>query len=354
VNSDIELYVGERLVEMVDGRSDFQECGDDWPPRDKVEVLVHRANRLFIFAKTVCDYIGEPGGNISDRLDAATFSRGKLDKSRQVSGIALDTSELDRLYRDILDRAIPKQTDERVQLKKIVSAVISIRNPVSARGLSTLLEIGPGTVKSSLSSLYSVISVPQSLDEPISTFHTSFPDCLTESTRSHQHFLPSSESHQMLAKSCLSLMNSSLKENICDLDGRPANNDIANETISAHISEGLAYACVYWASHLTAAGKEDFQAEDDVRNLLNEFLRDHVLHWMECLSLLGRLNIAIESLREIEGWLLVRESTSIMYWHLNNQLPPGYIFGNTSYDHGCSLLYPREFRTNPRLLSRNL
>jgi hypothetical protein len=75
VNADIKLYLVERLVEMVDGRSDFQDSGDDWPPDEKLDILTHQSNGLFIFAKTVCDYIGIQGGNISENLNAAVVSR---------------------------------------------------------------------------------------------------------------------------------------------------------------------------------------------------------------------------------------------------------------------------------------
>jgi hypothetical protein len=312
VNADIKLYLVERLVEMVDGRSDFQESSDDWPPDDKVDILSRQANGLFIYAKTVCDYIGEPGGNISAYLNNAVRSRVE---SSELSGDALDAVELDRLYRDILDRAIPSRPKARDNLRQILSAVVNIRNPLSARGLGTLLEIEPGMVKSALGSLHSVISVPRSLDSPVSTFHASFPDCLADATRSLQHYLPPAQSHEILAKSCLSLMNSSLKENICDLKGRLANNTIVNETISTHIPEGLSYACMHWASHLTGA-KEEIQNADDVRQLLNVFLRDHVLHWMECLSLMKQLRVAVESLRAIEGWVLVRRSFSFTHQYL--------------------------------------
>jgi hypothetical protein len=207
-----------------------------------------------------------------------------------LSGSTPDTSELDRLYKDILDRATPGQQIERDRLRLVLSAVISIRNPLSARGLSTLLGIDPGVIKSALGSLHAVISVPRSLCAPVSTFHASFPDYLTEPSRSLHHFLPSSRSHQQLAESCLSLMNSSLKENICGLQGHPSKYEIDNDMIGEHISEGLAYACMYWASHLTAASKEEIRQADDVREPLNVFLRDHILRWMECLSLLGRLS----------------------------------------------------------------
>jgi hypothetical protein len=73
---------------------------------------------------------------------------------------------------------------------------------------------------------------------------------------------------------------------------------------------------MYWASHLTGTGTEGIQNTDEVHHLLDVFLRNHVLHWMECLSLLGQLRVAIESLRVIEGWVLVRRSFSIMQQYL--------------------------------------
>jgi hypothetical protein len=310
VNADIKSYLKERLVEMVEGRSDFQNSEDDWPPDDKLDILTCQSNGLFIFAKTVCDFIGVSGGNISENLDAAVVSRKDSD---ELSNDTLNTSELDRLYRDILDRAIiPIGQKARDRLGRILSAIVSIRNPLSARGLGSLLKIEPRVIKSALGSLHSVISVPQSLDVPLSTFHASFPDCLAESARSLQHFIYSSKSHEILVKGCLSLMNSSLKENVCDLQGRPANDDIANETISKHIPEGLSYACIYWASHLTETGEEETRIADEVHQLLDVFLRAHVLHWMECLSLIGLLRVAVESLRLVEGWLTVRRSFSII------------------------------------------
>jgi hypothetical protein len=46
VNADIKLYLTERLVELVDGRCDFYDSTDDWPPEDKVDILSRRADRL--------------------------------------------------------------------------------------------------------------------------------------------------------------------------------------------------------------------------------------------------------------------------------------------------------------------
>jgi hypothetical protein len=171
----------------------------------------------------------------------AAFLREELG---QVSSDALDTSELDVLFRDILDRATPKLPKYRDRLRKVLVAVVKIRNPLSARGLGTLLESDPGEIKSALMSLHSVISVPHSLDASILIFHASFPDCLADVTRSRQHFIPSSEYHRILARVCLSLMNSSLNENIY-INIPSGDTAITNETVSRHIPEGLSYACMY-------------------------------------------------------------------------------------------------------------
>jgi hypothetical protein len=96
------------------------------------------------------------------------------------SSDTIETSELDRLYRDILDHAFPSLPKERDRLKRILSAIVSIRNPLSAFGLGTLLEIDPRAIKSSLASLHAVISVPPSLSSPVSTFHASFPEILID------------------------------------------------------------------------------------------------------------------------------------------------------------------------------
>jgi hypothetical protein len=44
VNSDIKLYLSERFVDMVDGRSDFEDSADDWPPEDKLDILTHQSS----------------------------------------------------------------------------------------------------------------------------------------------------------------------------------------------------------------------------------------------------------------------------------------------------------------------
>jgi hypothetical protein len=102
-------------------------------------------------------------------------------------------------------------------------------------------------------------------------------------------------------------MQQHLQENICRLDGRPSNDDISFSTIEEHIHEGLAYACTYWASHITV----DDDMTEDLYCALHQFFASKILQWVECLNHLGQLDVAIDALRRIESWAQVCRSRCI-------------------------------------------
>ena len=106
--------------------------------------------------------------------------------------------------------------------KKIKSrrlrAVVSVRSPLSIHGLSNLLKIKAENVSEALSSLHSIVYIPENTNLPIFTFHASFTDFITTNNRSGEHFLEPSKSHQMLGLHCVELLQSSLVENICQLE----------------------------------------------------------------------------------------------------------------------------------------
>ena len=81
-------------------------------------------------------------------------------------------------------------------------------------------------------------------------------------------------------------MDEQLCTNICDLKfpDNYLNNDEIQHLVDGRISYELQYACLYWATHLYSADKDD-----KLLTLLEEFSFTHLLHWLEVLSLIGRL-----------------------------------------------------------------
>ena len=81
-------------------------------------------------------------------------------------------------------------------------------------------------------------------------------------------------------------MEEQLRANICDLKypERYFDNDKIQHLVGGRISRELQYACLHWATHLFNTEKDG-----DLSALLERFSFTHLLHWLEVLSLIGRL-----------------------------------------------------------------
>ena len=109
-------------------------------------------------------------------------------------------------------------------------------------------------------------------------------------------------------------MQSALRRNICDLQGSERyqkNCDIPNisKRVEEEISSQLAYSCRYWANHL-AKGDE---IDDELLKQLNDFVFTHFLHWLEVLSLIGKMSSAYEALEDVRQMKIV--SDSVFLWN---------------------------------------
>ena len=274
VQADIELYI-KRWLSM-------HTISHDWPPQTQVERLANMSGTLFIYAATVCKYIAQKGtSGMSQRLSDVVNS-----KLEATSGV---THPLNILYERILDAAYAFTNErERKNIDIILTAVVYVYNPLSIKSLSTLMEMPINQIETALSSLHSLIYIPsQGPDMPISTFHASFYDFITNQIYFSKHYLDPCISHKHIAHQCLGLMNKvwSMKPKICYLEERK----------STDISKSLAYACSNWAIHFTYKDVGE-PAE------LNNFFKKHLLRWMDCLSILGKLETALYLLGKLKIW----------------------------------------------------
>jgi hypothetical protein len=303
VQEDIEKYVKESLAQMVDAHN---EPLNSWPPKHDLSIFLSRCGTLFLYAATAVRYIDDEDGNYRDRFSMMTH-----DPSAE-SGSRLQTAAIDDLYGQILERACDlrlKEPGEVERMRQTLATVIFVRTPISIQAIMALLSLN---VSTSLSAVKSLIHVPSPTyrTATVTAFHASFPDFVTDPTRcSHArcpsfHALVPSEEHARLALKCLELMNCSLKYNICDVPENMTGSrrDATNlQCDRSKISEALRYACLYWASHLVEVQVADVA----VFAALRTFLEEHLLHWMECLSILGELQTGVNSLADVTTTLSV-------------------------------------------------
>jgi hypothetical protein len=142
-------------------------------------------------------------------------------------------------------------------------------------------------------SFHSIINIPPSPNKPILIFHASFADYLTDRNQCPpQFYLDATACNTSLALKSLKCMNRLLTFNICRIDRGHESSTISFENRRMSIREGLEYSCVYWASHLKASS-----VTCGVIFALYTFINEHLLHWIECLSIINQLSTAVQSLR---------------------------------------------------------
>jgi len=74
-----------------------------------------------------------------------------------------------------------------------------------------------------------------------------------------------------------------------------------DERIKESIPEELRYACKFWAMHLCRSPVEDSRLYD----MVHKFAYDHLIHWLEALSLMCMVDGGISSLELAESWIMV-------------------------------------------------
>jgi len=118
-----------------------------------------------------------------------------------------------------------------------------------------------------------------------------------------QFFVDPQIYHQEILLLCLHVMKGGLKKNICNLnDNTPLNKveDLPACRVT-YITNALEYACSFWTTHLERTTGSSLSVRE-VRKEIDGFFTTCFLSWVEVLSLLGKLDIGVYSLNDIEQW----------------------------------------------------
>jgi DNA polymerase III delta prime subunit len=293
VKSDIERYLVERRSEIRTAKG----LAERWWTDEQLQFLLDRAGKLFIFASTVCSFL-----ETSDAMECAESLKGLLSTGarRQASEggqyVALDT-----LYSQVLNAV--QHDRRRKNIYDVLLVVTTALNPLSIPTIADLLKIDEGAVFAAVKRLGAVITVPDTCDTnaPVLPFHASFPDFLHNKFRSNKYYLSEIDANLCMMGLCLDVLDSSptFKQDICNI-GRPS---IHISTIQPSpvetISKDLVYSCIYWLAHLQCILDSQPLKEAEASQVM-AFFDKHVLHWIECMALLGLLGDSVHLLRQIE------------------------------------------------------
>jgi hypothetical protein len=292
IEHDITLFLRYELGQIKRNRS----IEGDWPGEENIQKLIHKADRLFIYAATVCRFIG-----------GSLYPENRLSEMLQVSSASpSSTKELDGMYMRILEYSIAAGCDEDKQdlarlFKRIVGSIVILFDSLPSAALTKLLAVSSTEVNRTLELLHSVLDVSHDEISPIQLFHHSFRDFLLDEARcpDPQFRIDEIAAHNDLFVHCLKLMSEHLRKDMCSLRFPGAlTSEVEKSKVEKCLPLDIQYACRYWVSHLQRGNV----VLHDIGQVYT-FLKAHFLHWLEALSLIGKMSEGVHMATELSKYL---------------------------------------------------
>jgi len=160
---------------------------------------------LFIFASSVIRFVDDRSNSPADQLKAVLGDERWLPED----------DELDKLYHQILSPPRVKGGDKE-HLRLILGIITMLQKPLSLPAIGILLRahMSIGRLRALMDPLRCLIQIPDKEAErqgkPVTTFHKSFPDFLTDRSRSaRDYWIDPSVFAASLTASCLDLLSDS-------------------------------------------------------------------------------------------------------------------------------------------------
>jgi hypothetical protein len=285
VRADIARYLDHELSKLRDAIPNSPV----FPTEADMKLLVERADTLFIYARTVVEYISDPVGRPDRRLAALIQAKPGHSCQRY--------SRLDELYSYILNEASgPSTPFDSVDddLRSTLIALVLAHQPLTADGLADMAGVDQDTCHECLRRISALLDYQHDSDEPVRLMHLSFPDFLSDPRRCSAlpgYVVDVASDHLRMTEHCLELMNRALRYDICRIrDSSLLNTEVVDleGRLLEYVSESLRYACrfwfMHWLEHIRAAG-----TQSRLPSGLEAFCAKHLLHWIEVLSLTGNL-----------------------------------------------------------------
>lgn len=282
----------------------FRHLPSDWPNESDLAALLAMALPLFISAATICRFLfdryvsGSPATKLCELLQQQTVFRSSLRHPHEF--------KMNPIYQPILAQMLTGLSAQRreealAEFRIIVGSIIVLTNPLSASALARLLNIAEDVLNNRLEHLHSVLSVPMSAEEPIKLFHLSFRDFLLEPEERDgtKFWIDEKNTHRVLKDHCLRVMKNSLKMDLCNLHW-PGSACPTSRRVESCLQPEVRYACQYWVHHTEQAC--DFSRDGEE---VHGFLKIHLLHWLESMALMSRMDEALMGVRSFRSRLQV-------------------------------------------------
>jgi hypothetical protein len=286
-DGDIERFLQHEL-ERVSKEAGLERT---WPAlqiKKDAGALAFKARGLFQWARL-----------LSSLLTNRVRPREVVSRILGVETSSTPEVSLDELYTEALNIALPAAAEDRdfdMLYRQVVGTVLRARQPLTISAICTLLKAdedgASSAIRSLLENLGSVLALHRIRGGAVVLVrigHPTFYDYVTSQKRCPSTwFIDPHQASVQLGSRCFSLMETMLRRDICRM-GTPwaTNKDVSS---GKYITTGLRYACSHAFTHIAG--------DQSNLRMLETFLTEKLLEWLEAMSLMKHLDTAVESMQQ--------------------------------------------------------
>ncbi|KAJ8468587.1 hypothetical protein ONZ45_g17193 [Pleurotus djamor] len=287
--ADIGIFYNARLAEV---RASFKE-GPNWATSAEIQTLTSNADGLFIYPVVILKYVhsdGRPGHR--GRFECAL--RNDLACTRGI------WSRLDGIYEKILSQ-IPEDLDDyyEVYVRRTISTLCLLYYPLRLADLKAILNFEVD-VWGVLQDLHAFFHIPPKTDSDtcVRLVHRYFCAWIFDPKRSGKYAIDTKEGHADLADMCLKQMISGLSANMFHMaEGETVAKIPVEDKRTKFVSRVLEYSCRCWFYHL----HDGLADGNTLFHLVEKFSRYPILHWVELMGLLRRMEEVVTVLTKLSN-----------------------------------------------------
>ncbi|KAL2821274.1 WD40 repeat-like protein [Aspergillus cavernicola] len=241
--------------------------------------LLTNANGTFLWVALVCEYL------------APLYWWNVQTKLKDVP------PDLDKIYERMISQII--HSDNAEICKSILGVTTTVLRPITLDEMMVYINL-PGDAVDALEDIVRLCGSFLSVQEnTVFLIHQSAKDFLVEKASSEIFPNGKEIAHYNLFSKSLHLLRENLRRDIYNLSapGYPI-----EQVKPPHPDPLLAvrYACVYWVDHLSCSKIEDIKKAIQEEGLVDWFLCQSYLHWLEAMSILKSIPGGIASMQKLE------------------------------------------------------
>ncbi|KAL6806188.1 WD40 repeat-like protein [Trichoderma sp. SZMC 28012] len=203
---------------------------------------------------------------------------------------------LSELYDHMMTRIESAKRIKPQDCKKVLICAVLAFRPISLSELVALSDMSHNMTMTAIELCGSFLAMRE---ETVYLIHQSAKDYLYDNFNRRLQSSGIAQGHVDIGKRSIGVMVNALKQNMHDLD-----NDSTPESLEPPQRDHLAsirYPCLFWADHFVAGTSENPEGKSALADdgEVITFLRQKLLHWLEYLSVLGRLSDGLYSIRKL-------------------------------------------------------